>query len=704
MLLVCVVLAFVAVSCGHRETGPRAVFSRGGPGTAHGVFQSGGVARGGGNIWIAYTDAGDPRQPVVRIVRVAEFAREGAKAKSPAVVAEFSGLAAGLVVMHGGGMAVAYHEGGDSSNRILFRRGSSDGRTWGNPVRIALRAGVHDLANGRLVETSGGILLLPAVWRASGPDSAAASDVVPYASKDNGGTWQELGSLRVAGAADPAVAEAANGELVLVLRAGTRLLRAGSTNGGKSWSALTDLGFEVLAAPHALGRVSDSRELALAWTGPPGDSTVTKPDVMRLELAFSSDAGRTWRRAGPLALRAGRVPAAPALVCRDGRLVVLFEDRSGGARLSALTCIADDLHRLEGGERLPPPEHARGRYSLDPPAAREALAVLSEHTLGRSAPSIRLFIEGYYMRSLVAAHAVLGPLHRQHPYWIDTQEGLEHAVSFADWLVQGQAPSGYWPLGYKALYVADMAVAVGLFAALEPYVEDGRRRRYEAAAARFVEALERDGMILPSGACGIGWADTRAVTPERALRTPYLVSTALAGIEVQAWLFERTGRPEYRERALRSLDYTLSQIGPDGSLPYVTREDGPLATAAYVQEGWMAADAFLQDHDVLAKLRRALPAHVTWLLRSQRADGTWDSGAEGEFARTPAIVDFLIWYDQRCEGRADVRLAVRRGSAALIDPDRWLAAGVFGTGKHEDVLRAVMGRPLAALAQEHFVF
>src|SRR5258706_10245417 len=111
-------------------------------------------------------------------------------------------------------------------------------------------------------------------------------------------------------------------------------------------------------------------------------------------------------------------------------------------------------------------------------------------------------------------------------------------------------------------------------------------------------------MILPSGACGIGWADTRQVTAERALRAPYLVSTALAGIEVPAWLFQRTGRPEYRERALRALDYTLSQVGPDGSLPHVATEDGPLATAAYVEEGWMAADVLLKDRDVLVKLRR----------------------------------------------------------------------------------------------------
>jgi hypothetical protein len=185
------------------------------------------------------------------------------------------------------------------------------------------------------------------------------------------------------------------------------------------------------------------------------------------------------------------------------------------------------------------------------------------------------------------------------------------------------------------------------------------------------------------------------------------VSTALAGIETHAWLYAQTRAPEYARRARAALDYTLSALQPDGSLPPFVSGDiheGRFVAAAYVPEGWMAADRFLDDPSVLEALRRALPPHVAWLVRTQNADGTWGDAAEGEAARAVAIPNFLIWYDRRCESRPEVREAVRRAGAALVDPDRWLAAGVLRPGKHEDVLRALAGRTLAAIASGEPVF
>ena len=46
---------------------------------------------------------------------------------------------------------------------------------------------------------------------------------------------------------------------------------------------------------------------------------------------------------------------------------------------------------------------------------------------------------------------------------------------------------------------------------------------------------------------------------------------------------------------------------------------------------------------------------------------------------------------------------MRRASQVLLDPERWPAYGLYRTGKHEDVLRAIAGRPLAALAGARFV-
>jgi hypothetical protein len=352
------------------------------------------------------------------------------------------------------------------------------------------------------------------------------------------------------------------------------------------------------------------------------------------------------------------------------------------------------------------PASSPGRYSADPRQSRDALRLLCAHTLARPAGPRSLFVEGYFMRTLLAAHAISDSLPGEVPTWFDSHAGLERARAFADQLVATQDAHGYWPLGYGAVYIADMGAALGLLPALEPHVEPERAATYEAAARRFAQALERDGMILPSGALGVGWWGTTVPRIERrASREPYVVSTALAGVELHAWLHRRSKSAADRERALRALDWTLSRIQTDGSLepgpkiPAVSAES-PLVSAVYAQEGWMAADVLLGDPETLARLRRALPPHVTWLLRLQRPDGRWDEGGDGEFARTPAIADFLVWYDQRCEARDDVRDAVRRAGAWLVDPSH--ARELYRAGNHYEVLRAIGGRTLAALGQERF--
>src|SRR6185503_13703322 len=109
-----------------------------------------------------------------------------------------------------------------------------------------------------------------------------------------------------------------------------------------------------------------------------------------------------------------------------------------------------------------------------------------------------------------------------------------------------------------------------------------------------------DAMLLPSGAVGIGWPGSfipRA--PRRERRDPYLVSTALAGIELHAWLFHRGGRVEDRDRARSALDFTLAALHPDGSLPggpmVASDTEGSFVAASYVEEGWIAADVLLRD-------------------------------------------------------------------------------------------------------------
>jgi hypothetical protein len=347
----------------------------------------------------------------------------------------------------------------------------------------------------------------------------------------------------------------------------------------------------------------------------------------------------------------------------------------------------------------------RSPYVRDLAAARAALDELTQHTLARPRRAERLFVEGYFMRSLVAAHDVLGPAGTGAIDAAAARRLLEPAIAFAETLVVHQNEHGYWDIAYASSWLADMGAALGLFQALEPHVPEASLARWQLAAERFATVLERDKVLLDSGALGVGWpveGDPRRIG--RAWRSdmgysdsPYLVSTALVGIEVHAWLYRRTGEAKYRQRALAALEYTLGRLQSDGSLPAFSKHEGALATAANVAEGWMAADLLLDDPAVRARLCATLPRHVDYLVRSQRPDGTWDSGVSGESARTPSIASFLVWYDARCEARDDVRQALQRTSRLYTDRARRRAYGLLAPGDAQEIRRAITGRPLAAL-------
>lgn len=363
--------------------------------------------------------------------------------------------------------------------------------------------------------------------------------------------------------------------------------------------------------------------------------------------------------------------------------------------LTAIACLACAGPVRRDAATLPVPADA----------ARVSLEALVVHILERPERAERLFVEGYYMRTLVAAHTVLAG----SPDSVRLRAGLEAAIAFADTLVATQREDGYWAIGYDSGWVADMAAALGVFPALEPHIGPQRRDRYVRTAQRFAAALERDALVLENGAIGVGWP--MGQKPEKVIRAwrsdmgwadaEYLVSSALAGVGVHAWLYHNTRDARYGARARAALDFTLSKLRSDGSLPAFSPHEGELGASAYVQEGWMAADLWLEDANLRTRLCARLPAHVGWLLRSQRADGTWDSGVSGDSARTPAIVNFLQWYAARCDAPSEVGAAVARAERALTRDGTF--PGACAGGEHDEVLRAVSGRALASLVQGAFV-
>ena len=657
-----------------------------------GGFSGGAVsAARDGATWIAAAES-SPSGSHVRVLRLPAPLpqREGDAPPMPRPVAAFAGSTPGIAVDASGLPLVVYavHDA-NAQTAIVGRRGDADGRTWSEALPIASSASVV-ATPGRLVFT-----------RRQGWVLTAEVDGTPvaFASAD-GRQWTRVALAGwPAGARAPAIVETSDGTWHGFALVNDALLGASSSDGGATWSGFatvhTGTAFEdesgfaaapTRAAALAPGMDAGAGAVLLAWTDAPGDTRVANPRNSTLRLGWMVKPGASLTALTPIARRAGEAIVSPAL-----------SDGGDGSAVAWCT-----FQRSQSATAMCVRIVPETRQDAAPDSIA-ALDLWAQHVLARPAPSQRLFIEGYCMRGLVAAQSVLAA-HPSDGAWLrvaDVERGILQARSFADWMVAGQDTNGYWPLGYKAVYAADMAAVVGLYATLAPHVDAATLERFTASAHRFAAALERDGLLLANGACAVGWMATRDRAEAAALREPYLVSTALAGVATHAWLYARTREPEFARRARAALDYTLAAIGPDGALPRIDVGDvheGPYLAAAYVQEGWMAADRHLGDDAVRAQLRRALRPHVDWLLRTQRPDGTWGEQSDGESARAIAIPNFLVWYERRCESRADVRAALHRAAAGLANPDRWFDLGLSRAGKHEDVQRALAGRTLAALA------
>ena len=323
-----------------------------------------------------------------------------------------------------------------------------------------------------------------------------------------------------------------------------------------------------------------------------------------------------------------------------------------------------------------------------------------------------IFITGYYMRTLVAGYEILGD-----------QRYLDTAIAYSDTLLKLQNPQGYWLTGYGGIELADTGSAVGLFAVLYKHVDKERQRNYVAAMQRYVDAIEKDGLILPSGALGYGWATNCAShSPSHCApnggpeseqmmavrRGPYVTASCLTGGEMFTWMYLMTKQDKYRRVAYNSLRWVLSTMSKEGVIPYVADEDGiflnkpndpdnnfllwdrlPYLNSDYLGEGLLSFDLHCDQPEWKADLRKQIKPHIEWLLRNQNANGSWgvrnprdQSECSSVFdpTRTPGIANFLIWYYEQVEKDPRIVTAVRKFDRFLQDREQAKAFGLLNAG------------------------
>ncbi len=350
-------------------------------------------------------------------------------------------------------------------------------------------------------------------------------------------------------------------------------------------------------------------------------------------------------------------------------------------------------------------------FSSNPKATKAYFHKFCDYVATEKTNCQVIFTGGYYMRDLVAGYRIFGE-----------KRYLGTAVAYADRLLGKQSERGYWQTGYGRLYLADTASALGLFIVLYDHVDHGRQRKYLAAVQRYVDAIERDGLIRPSGALDVGLLlDTNGV-PIRPYGQDYTTSSALTGGEVFTWMYHITGKEKYRQVAYNSQKWILSTMREDGVIPYVfpggksdlrvqgnPRNDYMLWTnsaylnSAYVGEGLLSFDLYCGKRAWRKEVEASIRPHIEFLLRTQNPNGTWSVEGDWDQKRSPGIVNFLIWYYCHVDKDPRIITAVRKFESFILVPENAKRFGMLNEGAtcepkrltNYDCVTGLTGRALA---------
>lgn len=350
-------------------------------------------------------------------------------------------------------------------------------------------------------------------------------------------------------------------------------------------------------------------------------------------------------------------------------------------------------------------------FCADDKAAREYFHKFCDYVAAEKQDVKYIFIGGYYMRDLVAGYQIFGE-----------RRYLDVAIAYADSLLAKQSPRGYWQTGYSRLYLADTGSALGLFIALYDHVDKERQRKYFEAIQRYVDAIERDGLIRPSGALDVGMLlDTNGV-PTTAYREDYTISSALTGGEIFTWMYHQTKKDKYRQIAYDTQKWILSTMRTDGVIPYnhptgksdLRKQGDPkndhmlwtnslYLTSAYVGEGLLSFDLYCGKRAWQKDLRARIKPHIDYVLTTQNPDGTWAPSSLWDQKRSPGIINLLIWYYRYVEKDPHIPAAIRRFEAFILVPENGRKFGLLNAGampqpKEQapfDCVTSLTGRALA---------
>ena len=305
-----------------------------------------------------------------------------------------------------------------------------------------------------------------------------------------------------------------------------------------------------------------------------------------------------------------------------------------------------------------------------------------------------IYIGGYYMRTLVEGYEIFGD-----------RRYLDTATAYGDYLLAKQMPNGFWQTGYGPVFMADTGSALGLFIVLYKHADHEHQQKYFEAVQRYIDSIQREGMIHPDGSFGTGWrrvVDGKLTTP---LYDEYTLSSALTGSEIFTWMYHMTKKDQYREIAYNALRWVFSTMRSDGIIPHILGEDGfdwtrrnepemehklfstmTYGTSGYVGEGVLSFDLYCGNPAWKSWMEKAVKPNIEFLLRTQLADGTWSEHEQTSWDRTrsPGVVDYLIWYYEQVDRDPRIVKAVQRFDAFVLNPQNGKSYGLLNYGAESE--------------------
>ena len=332
-------------------------------------------------------------------------------------------------------------------------------------------------------------------------------------------------------------------------------------------------------------------------------------------------------------------------------------------------------------------------FTANEKATRDYFRRLCDYIVVQKKEVPVIFTGGYYMRDLVAGHKIFSD-----------QRYLDTAIAYGDWLLGKQSERGYWQTGYGRIYLADTASALGLFIVLYPHVDPDRQKKYFAAVQRYVDAIERDGLIRPSGALDVGLRTDASGAATVPYNQDYTTSSSLTGGEIFTWMYHMSKNDKYRQIAYRTQKWILSTMRADGVIPYNhpggksdlrikgdAKNDHMLwvnslyLNSAYVGEGLLSFDLYCGRGDWQKEFRAQIKPHIDYVLKTQNPDGTWAPLTNWDQKRSPGIINFLIWYYQHVEKDPRIPRATQKFEAFILDPANGKKFGLVNEGAIPDL-------------------